>query len=144
MPDPQQLAIWLTVSVVFNVGAGLIILCGSIWSAFRELHIRDARNKSNDAMREVALGLSNLTLVGDTITQRIADMNNLSREERRDLISMLREYKREQIELLIDIEKRLTREIDQTQKETHGATVSVHGGLNNIGQTEIQGNQRQQ
>lgn len=131
MPDPQsQLAIWLTVSATFNVFLCMVILAGSIWSAFRELHIRDERRKATVALDNVAGGISKLTLVGDMITQRISEMNHLSKEERRDLIEMLREYKREQVDLLTDIEQRLTRSIDIASHPKQGTETNVnfHGG----------------
>lgn len=128
--DPQSLAIWLTVSATLNIATIMAIAIGSIWSAFRELHIRDERSKSTVAMNDVAGSISKLTLVGDMITQRISEMTHLSKEERRDLIDMLREYKREQVDLLTDIEKRLAHSIE-ISRHGHGhadTNVNIHGG----------------
>lgn len=143
MNAESAVEIWLTVSITCNILQGMVLVVGSIWSAFREIHIRDQSKELAKNLDDVATGYIKITQSTDLIVARIADMNQLTKDERRELIEWLREQKRDQVALLVDIERRLTHVMDRGHTGT-GTSVNFNsGGQNNIGQTDIRGNQQQ-
>lgn len=127
--NPESAAeIWLTFSIAVNIALGMVVVVGSIWSAFREIHIRDQAKELAENLDAVASGYAKVTQMTDLIVARIADMHQLSRDERRELIDWLREQKRDQVALLVDIERRLTHVIDRNRDGRGGDVINQFSG----------------
>lgn len=119
----------------------VITLIGLVWAVVRERHLFEMTSDQTHAARDMERTFLG---VGDAL-------KSLERQvERSDDISESR--RQEIIRLVVDVEKRLTDAMRDLLSRHAQATFSVNtgdhgtridGGQNNIGQTDIHGNQTQ-
>jgi hypothetical protein len=119
---------FLTASAAFNIVLAAALAVIGIWSAFRELHIRDLGKELSRALSDMLHGYNRITDIAEAISVRIADMATLTRESKKELMDLVKEQKREQAELMLDIERRLTRSLDLVRDGRTGTQVNFHGG----------------
>lgn len=84
------------------------ILVGSLWSANREAYIRDMQKRMEESIKEITSAHVRGIAVSDMLISKVESIEQVGREDRRELIQLLKEQKRELQELNLDIEQRLT------------------------------------
>lgn len=132
----SKIDLWQNISLIVILCLIGIIIIGSIWSAFREIHIREVSKEMSSALRQMANGWERVTANTQALTQRIIDMTQLTREQRQDLLAIIRDLK----ELQLDIERRITSAIEQSHRDRAGTNVNFHGGARGtqIGDSNMQ------
>jgi hypothetical protein len=116
----EAVQVWLWVSIVFNVLLGVVILIGSIWSAFREIYIRDMERGQREVARVTQEKWERIYVFGDQIVAGISAMSNLTKEQKSEIINQIKEQAR----LSLDIEGRLERSI-RDSREFCGSRANV-------------------
>ncbi len=95
------------VLIVLVVIGFIVIAVGIVWSIFRELRIHQSERDSQELFREVTHWQQSVADHARTIGDRIMEMSSLSRDQKAELVQMIRD----QQTLSLDIEKRLTERI---------------------------------
>ena len=106
---------WSTVSGVLATIIGAL----AIWSAFREIYIRQQEKRASAALNEMIIGYSKVTAIADVIVSRLTDMTQMSKESRKEQLDFIKERANEQRDLVLKIEDRL-REAIQEVSHRHG------------------------
>lgn len=112
-----------------------------MWSVFREVYIHllirnhnqcteRAGNTLNGIIREVTTAMSEASRATATFLDALENLNEISRERKAELMQGF-----------AAMETRLLAAIDRLQRST--SITNVHGGQNNIGETDIHGRQNQ-
>jgi hypothetical protein len=109
---------WLTASLTLNLVQAFAFCALAIWSIQRELHLRGMTRRAVEAINKSADGYRR-------VVRWIRENRSLSREEQRALVEMLKETKREQAELVLDIEGRLREVITRESDHKRGGSPLV-------------------
>lgn len=117
-----KIDIWHHICISIIIALVVILLVGSVWSAFREMYIRDVTKEMSVALSQMANGWQKVTDNAQNLTTKISDLTQLSREQRQELLLLVKEMFRDQKELQLDIERRLTHAVEQRHMDQSART----------------------
>lgn len=103
----------------------LVIIVGSVWSIGRDLWIRNQSQILADRLGDCTDAIERVSMFNDRIIEKLKSSDDLGKDNRRELLELLREHQRENARLMLDIEKR-TRECIREFQQHFGTSINFN------------------
>jgi hypothetical protein len=107
----------------------VVIIIGSAWSIGRDMWIRRQSQLLAEKLGDVTEAIEKVGAYNDRITDKLRSSDEVTREHRRELLELLRDQKRENNALILDVERRTQECIRQFhfhERDGGGGSMNVH------------------